>query len=213
VASGFLGALLGPQRRARFLAGHLTDVLVVAVLAVLVVAVSRPAVVDGRIDLSDATAVLTLVAAAVGSRGRGLSRPPSTSTRPSTTAGVNRPGIAKEARIAGMRGPRWNHTSRRAARSVATAVKGIGSDSMSTSPTMSSRAAISFSAVAAPPPAQVGSASRTTRRPVRVEAQAANSVSLPAATRPPMTAPIDVPETATISWPRSRSSWTAPRWA
>lgn len=67
MASGFLGALLGPQRRARFLAGHLTDVLVVAVLAVLVVAVSRPAVVDGRIDLSDATAVLTLVAAAVGS--------------------------------------------------------------------------------------------------------------------------------------------------
>ncbi|MCO7195719.1 sensor histidine kinase KdpD [Pseudonocardia sp. McavD-2-B] len=67
MASGFLGALLGPQRRARFLAGHLTDVLVVGVLAVLVVAVSRPAVVDGRIDLSDATAVLTLVAAAVGS--------------------------------------------------------------------------------------------------------------------------------------------------
>ncbi|WP_224392985.1 sensor histidine kinase KdpD [Pseudonocardia sp. ICBG1293] len=67
MASGFLGVVLGPQRRARFLAGHLTDVLVVAVLAVLVVAVSRPAVVDGRIDISDATAVLTLVAAAVGS--------------------------------------------------------------------------------------------------------------------------------------------------
>ncbi|KAA1032824.1 HAMP domain-containing histidine kinase [Pseudonocardia sp. EV170527-09] len=67
MASGVVGEVLGPQRRARFLAGHLTDVLVVAVMTVVVVAVSRPAVVDGRIDLSDATAVLTLVAAAVGS--------------------------------------------------------------------------------------------------------------------------------------------------
>ncbi len=67
MASGVVGEVLGPQRRARFLAGHLTDVLVVAVMTVVVVAVSRPAVVDGRVDLSDATAVLTLVAAAVGS--------------------------------------------------------------------------------------------------------------------------------------------------
>lgn len=66
MASGVVGEVLGPQRRARFLAGHLTDVLVVAVMTVVVVAVSRPAVVDGRVDLSDATAVLT-VAAAVGS--------------------------------------------------------------------------------------------------------------------------------------------------
>lgn len=64
MASGVVGEVLGPQRRARFLAGHLTDVLVVAVMTVVVVAVSRPAVVDGRVDLSDATAVLTLVAAA-----------------------------------------------------------------------------------------------------------------------------------------------------
>ncbi|GAA4972518.1 hypothetical protein GCM10025792_14900 [Pseudonocardia tropica] len=67
MASGFLGGVLGPERRARFLAGHLTDVLVVVVLAVLVVAVSRPAVVQGPVDVSAATAVLTLVAAAVGS--------------------------------------------------------------------------------------------------------------------------------------------------
>nr|WP_226351998.1 hypothetical protein [Pseudonocardia sp. ICBG601] len=67
MASGVVGEVLGPQRRARFLAGHLTDVLVVAVMTVVVVAVSRPAVVDGRVDLSDAPAVLTLVAAAVGS--------------------------------------------------------------------------------------------------------------------------------------------------
>ncbi|OLM09947.1 HAMP domain-containing sensor histidine kinase [Pseudonocardia sp. Ae505_Ps2] len=67
MASGVVGEVLGPPRRARFLAGHLTDVLVVAVMTVVVVAVSRPAVVDGRVDLSDATAVLTLVAAAVGS--------------------------------------------------------------------------------------------------------------------------------------------------
>ncbi|MEJ8278232.1 sensor histidine kinase [Pseudonocardia spirodelae] len=67
MASGVLSGVLGPQRRVRFLAGHLTDMLVVVVLGALVVAASRPAVVAGRIDTADATAVLTLVAAAIGS--------------------------------------------------------------------------------------------------------------------------------------------------
>jgi hypothetical protein len=39
-----------------------------------------------------------------------------------TTIGVMTPGIATDARIAVLTGPRWNHTSRRAPRSVATAV-------------------------------------------------------------------------------------------
>ena len=60
--------------------------------------------------------------AAVGSMGIGLMRPPSTRTRPLMTAGVMTPGIAMEARIACSTGPRWNHTSRRALMSVATAV-------------------------------------------------------------------------------------------
>lgn len=61
-------------------------------------------------------------AAAVGSMGMGLMRPPSTRTRPLMTAGVMTPGIAMDARIACSTGPRWNHTSRRALMSVATAV-------------------------------------------------------------------------------------------
>ena len=53
------------------------------------------------------------------------------------TTGVMTPGIAIEARTAESSGPRWNQTSRRARRSVATAVNGIGRSSISWSPTSS----------------------------------------------------------------------------
>ncbi|BBG04069.1 MULTISPECIES: sensor histidine kinase [Pseudonocardia] len=67
MAAGSFSGVLGRHRRARFVAGHLADLLVVVTLCVVVVAVTRPQVVDGRIDVGIATAVLTLVAAAFGS--------------------------------------------------------------------------------------------------------------------------------------------------
>lgn len=67
MAAGSFSGVLGRYRRARFVAGHLADLLVVVTLAVLVVAVSRPAVVSGRLDIASSTSILTLVAAAAGS--------------------------------------------------------------------------------------------------------------------------------------------------
>ncbi|MBC3193467.1 HAMP domain-containing histidine kinase [Pseudonocardia sp. C8] len=67
MASGSFSGVLGRYRRARFVAGHLGDLLVVGSLCVLVAAITRPAVVDGRIDVASSTSILTLVAAAVGS--------------------------------------------------------------------------------------------------------------------------------------------------
>ncbi len=61
-------------------------------------------------------------AESTASIGTGLSTPPSTSSRPFTMIGVIAPGMATEARIATSTGPEVNHTSRRAPRSVATAV-------------------------------------------------------------------------------------------
>ena len=57
-----------------------------------------------------------------GSIGTGFSTAPSTSNRPLTMIGVIMPGIAIDARMATSSGPLWNHTSRRAPMSVATAV-------------------------------------------------------------------------------------------
>lgn len=67
MAAGSFSGVLGRHRRARFATGHLADLLVVVTLCVLVIAITRPAVVSGRIDVVSATSVLTLVAAAVGS--------------------------------------------------------------------------------------------------------------------------------------------------
>lgn len=67
MAAGSFSGVLGRHRRARFVAGHLADLLVVLTLGVLVVALTRPAVVTGRIDVASATSLLTLAAAAVGS--------------------------------------------------------------------------------------------------------------------------------------------------
>jgi len=57
-----------------------------------------------------------------GSIGTGLSTPPSTSRRPFTMIGVIIAGIAIDALIAVSSGPLVNQTSRRAPRSLATAV-------------------------------------------------------------------------------------------
>lgn len=119
-----------------------------------------------------------------------------------------------DARIAAVSGPRWNHTSRRVVRSAATAVNGIGSSSICSSPRMPSIFSITRLPRTAPGSVKpAGSISRSTPRWVRVRTQVANSSSRPAATSPPTSAPIDVPATATISWPRSRSSSTTPRCA
>lgn len=67
MAAGTFSGILGRHRRARFLAGHLADALVVLAVCVVVVALTRPAYVEGRLDLDGATAILTLLAAAVGS--------------------------------------------------------------------------------------------------------------------------------------------------
>ncbi|MNP25369.1 hypothetical protein D3C76_1181730 [compost metagenome] len=57
-----------------------------------------------------------------GTIGSGFSRPPSTSMRLPCTTGVNRLGIAAEARMAWCRLPSWNQISCWLTRSVATAV-------------------------------------------------------------------------------------------
>ncbi|MFP5072059.1 sensor histidine kinase [Pseudonocardia nantongensis] len=67
MAAGTFSGVLGRHRRARFVTGHLADLLVVTAVCVVVVALTRPAYVAGRVDLVTATSVLTLVAAAVGS--------------------------------------------------------------------------------------------------------------------------------------------------
>ncbi|MEV1296007.1 HAMP domain-containing sensor histidine kinase [Pseudonocardia sp. NPDC049635] len=67
MAAGSFSGVLGRHRRARFIAGHLADLLVVVTLCVVVVAITRPRVVEGWINVATATAVLTLVAAAFGS--------------------------------------------------------------------------------------------------------------------------------------------------
>ena len=67
MAAGSFSGALGRHRRTRFVSGHLADLLVVVTSCVVVVAVTRPAVVGGRVDLDSATSTLTLVAAAVGS--------------------------------------------------------------------------------------------------------------------------------------------------
>ncbi|ANY05596.1 sensor histidine kinase [Pseudonocardia sp. HH130630-07] len=67
MATGSFGGILDRHRRARFVAGHLADLLVVGLLGVVVATATRPAVVLGRIDVGTVTPALTLTAAAVGS--------------------------------------------------------------------------------------------------------------------------------------------------
>ncbi len=129
------------------------------------------------------------------------------------TTGVMTPGIAIEARTADTSGPRWNQTSRRAWRSVATAVKGIGRSSMSRSPAIRSTSAKIRPAPIAPPDDHFGSSRRTTPLEVRERAHAVYSSSTPAAYRPPTRAPIDEPAMATTSCPRASISAMAPMWA
>jgi len=81
--------------------------------------------------------IMSQCADTTGTMGRGLSRPPSTSMRLPCITGVNRLGMAAEARIASSRLPSWNQISCWLVRSVATAVKGIGRSSMQILPTMS----------------------------------------------------------------------------
>ncbi len=72
-----------------------------------------------------------------GTIGNGLSIPPSTSIRLPCMTGVNRLGMAAEARMASSKLPSWNQISCWFVRSVATAVNGIGKSSMLTDPSIS----------------------------------------------------------------------------
>ncbi len=167
-----------------------------------------------RMPDSDTATVRSASTAAVGSIGMGLMRPPSTSTRPLMTAGVMTPGMAMEARMARSTGPCWNHTSRRALMSVATAVNGMGRLSIVAPPRISPTFWMMRSARMAPPGEVIDRSSRRhTSRWLRPRAHSVYSSSLPAAVTPPTSAPIDVPAIATISKPRSRSTSMAPMWA
>ncbi len=124
-----------------------------------------------RIPDRETAMVRSALAAAVGSIGTGLMRPPSTSRRPLMLIGVITPGMAIEARIACTTGPRWNHTSRRALRSVATAVYGTGRSSMATPSRISPTLAMMRSARIAPPTVErLRSSRRHTSRWVRLRA-------------------------------------------
>ena len=152
-------------------------------------------------------------AAAIGAIGIGSRIPPSASNRPSSTCGVITPGMAIDARIASSTGPRCIHTDLPVIRSVATEVNGIGSSSIVTSPRISRTASRIFSARSTPAAAIDGSRSRSTARCVNELAHTAYSSSLPAASKPPTSAPIDEPAMPTISCPRSCSSLITPMWA
>ena len=152
-------------------------------------------------------------AEAVGSIGTGFIRPPSASNRPFMSTGVMTPGIATEARTAESNGPRWNQTSRRARRSVATAVNDIGRSSISCWPISSSTSAKIRLAAIAPPADHFGSSSRRISRCLRLRTHSVNSARPPAAYSPPIKAPIEEPATATTSCPRDSISAMAPMWA
>ena len=113
--------------------------------------------------------------------------------------GVMTPGMAMDARMAASTGPRCSHTDLPAIKSVVTAVYGIGRSSMVTSPRMSRTASRIFAARSTPAAVIDGSSSRSTARWVNDIAHPANSSSLPAACRPPTSAPIEDPAIPTIS--------------
>ena len=73
-------------------------------------------------------------------------------------------GIAIDARSAASTGPSWNHTSRCAIRSVATAVNGMGRSSMRAPASRSRTTAMTFSALMSPAALIDGSSRRITSR-------------------------------------------------
>ncbi len=62
--------------------------------------------------------------------GTGLTSPPSTSTDPSRSTGMNNPGTAMEARTASSVEPRRSHNSAPVCSEVATAANGMGNSSI-----------------------------------------------------------------------------------
>ena len=145
--------------------------------------------------------------------GIGFIMPPSASSRPLSMTGVMKLGRAIEARIATSTGPRWNHTSLREIRSVATAVKGTGSSSITAPSSSSLTWAITLPPRIRPGARREGSRRRRTLRWVSELTHSAYSSSRPAACSPPTSAPIDVPATPTISQPCSSRTWITPMWA
>ena len=130
--------------------------------------------------------------------GTWLETPPSTSRRPLSAIGGNTPGIAIEARSAGSIGPELNHTSRRAHRSVATAVKGIGRSSIRCTPMISLTRDRTRSILIGLGPETLGPSSLSTSlRRRSSNTHSVNSGKWPEANRAPTTAPIEVPATRT----------------
>src|SRR4030067_596376 len=127
------------------------------------------------------TTVRSVRSRRVGAIGIGLTRPPSTSCRPSIVWGVKMVGIAIEARIASNRGPRDNQTSFPFWISVATAVKGTGRSSMLRSPINSMSTSITRSPLNSPVLPKERSSRRITSRRRRARTQRVNTSSLPAA--------------------------------
>ena len=83
--------------------------------------------------------------------GTGLTRPPSTSIRPSCTTGVNRAGSAMEARTASMVEPSRSQTSAPVSSAVATAAKGMCSSSIGRSTKLRRKNSIRRSPLIMPP--------------------------------------------------------------
>lgn len=70
-----------------------------------------------------------------------------------------------------------------------------------------------LSARMAPGALSFGSSRRRTSRWVSVRTHAVYSSRAPAAYNPPTAAPMELPATLTISYPRSSSTWMTPMWA
>ena len=163
-----------------------------------------------RRPVRDTASSRSLSTGASGSSGTGLVTPPSMISRPPTSAGVTTLGIANEARTATSAGPLLNHTSRRALRSVPTAVNGSCMSSIRMSSSISPITDMILLARIAPPPAKDGSSSRRTSRWDSPRTHSSKLSSLPDAYSDPTTAPIDAPETPTTSCPRASSSRITP---
>jgi len=112
--------------------------------------------------------------------GTGLTRPPSTSIRPSFRTGVNRPGIAIEARTASTTPPSRSHISRPLARSVATQENAFGNSSIRWSSSCLRRKETSLPPSISPP-SILTSSNPTTACQLKLAAQCSKLSSFPAA--------------------------------
>ena len=131
-------------------------------------------------------------------RGKGLSMPPSTSSRPCHCTGWKNSGMDIDARIASNSEPLRNTTSSVVSRSEATNVRGTGNDSILQSGTISCSALITFVPFTSELPVMEKSVSWKISCRLIDRNHSLLSCSLPAQNMPAMIEPIEQPDTERI---------------